>query len=270
MKTNPKPDRSAFTLIELLVVIAIIAILAAMLLPALATAKDKAARSTCTNNQKQMTLAMRMYSDDNSEKMAYPNWGTTTDTRWGGWLYTNINGMIPDVGNGGAFENDKMTAYKSGSWFQYVPNPKIYLCPMDIKSRSYTGKPDGGNRTRLNRMSTFIMNGAVCGYDTQNRTPKITSVWSPMCYLAWEPDENYGGLGIPGAFDWNDASSYPDRNEGIGKLHSKRGGTIVAIGGHVMFITKQQFDQEAAINGNGPGPGGKGYLWWSTFSVNGH
>jgi len=73
MKSDSNPLRiRAFTLIELLVVIAIIAILAAMLLPVLATAKDQAARTTCVNNQKQMTVAMRMYADDNGDWMAPP------------------------------------------------------------------------------------------------------------------------------------------------------------------------------------------------------
>lgn len=76
-----KPYSRGFTLIELLVVIAIIAILAAMLLPALGAAKEKGRRIKCMNNLRQVGLAMVMYANDNNDRL--PNSGTAG----GGWLW---------------------------------------------------------------------------------------------------------------------------------------------------------------------------------------
>jgi prepilin-type N-terminal cleavage/methylation domain-containing protein len=93
------PSPSGFTLIELLVVIAIIAILAAMLLPALAKAKAKAHKASCTNSQKQMTLAALMYAHDNKDTFA-PG-GNPTRAYWidGNFADQAItrNNMSPDM-----------------------------------------------------------------------------------------------------------------------------------------------------------------------------
>jgi prepilin-type N-terminal cleavage/methylation domain-containing protein/prepilin-type processing-associated H-X9-DG protein len=104
-------SKRAFTLIELLVVIAIIAILAAMLLPALAAAKQKAWKTSCTSNLRQIGLGMKMFADDNSE--FYPESGA--DIYW--------NTANPDA--------------TTNSWMQQifscVGNTNVYDCPGNVQ-----------------------------------------------------------------------------------------------------------------------------------------
>src|SRR5437588_2953811 len=261
-------DLPGFTLIELLVVIAIIAILAALLLPALASAKDKGLRTVCIGNMKQMALVVRMYADDNNEYLAPPNWdgGTgytgTPEGKPQGWLY--IPSGIPDPTQL-PWKNNVIGAYQNGLWYKYTPNPGSYLCPVDIKSPTYTSASTTVPTGRPNKLSSYVMNGAVCGYGKGTRPScKVTEAWSQMCYLLWEPDENAGGPGNPGAFDYNDGANYPTAppqgNEGIGRLHSKKGGSALALAGHVVFITKDQFTKQSTNPGDGPG--GHSLLWW--------
>ena len=284
-------DRHGFTLIELLVVIAIIAILAAMLLPALSRAKAKAQNINCINNLKQLGLANRMYVDEFNDHLAYPNWdgGSTADPA--GWLYTpgggatlNLGPNIPDPYNTSApyaMLQNGIQAWQTGLWFKYVNNPNVYLCPVDIgNSKDYYIPTTGGTAPftgRANKLSTYVMNGCVNDFNHNPQPPgfpddvtcKISDIYSTSCYLTWEPNEysvKSDGTMV-GSFEWNDGANFPDvtKGEAIGLFHSKNGGNALAIDGHVQFVTTLDFTAQSLDAANI-----KNYLWWNPKTANGH
>jgi prepilin-type N-terminal cleavage/methylation domain-containing protein len=221
-------SRKGFTLIELLVVIAIIAILAGMLLPALAKAKEKSQRTFCVNNNKQIALAMMLYTGDNTDNMPWSNW----DFTYTGWLFKPVGGAVPQIKTG-ANSTNQVLAYQDGQYWPYLKNIKVYRCPIDKTNTAAFA-------LRGNQLSTYVMNGAVNAYSTTltaGKGYKIT-MFKPTAYVMWEPDEKIGGAGV-----YNDGASFPNAVEGVSRVHVK-GAVLQAFGGHVIFIKFDEFIRE--------------------------
>lgn len=208
---NGKPGRQpdAFTLIELLVVIAILGILAALLLPALSSAKSRAVQVIDIGNLKQFMTATQLYVNDNRDILPAPNWLSQDRSGNPGWLYT-----LDDSASGpDAFKLQK------GLFWPTLLSQKLYLCPMDNTNSTLFSQRD-------QQLSSYAMNGAVIGYDRTNFPAAKLGSMKPDDVAFWETDET-----DPSYF--NDGANLP--SEGVSARHNK-GAINAAFGGSVSYI----------------------------------
>ncbi|HEY5913454.1 MAG TPA: type II secretion system protein [Verrucomicrobiae bacterium] len=238
--TNCRRRHAGFALIELVVVVLTLLLLILAVAPALSHSRGPSQRMVCLNNLRQLMQATGMYALDNRDFLPYPNWGNSTV----GWLYRPVTGQPPsssDPASGG------------GLLWPFVKKTSAYRCPLDTPADPYWVQ-------RANKLSTYVMNGAVCGYGMLIQTSHRLNQFKPEAYCLWEPDEDLGSPPI-GAFAYNDASSFPDRSEGPGRRHA--GGTAIGtFGGNAAFPSIGFF--------TGQQTGGPNLVWCNPGSSNGH
>jgi prepilin-type N-terminal cleavage/methylation domain-containing protein len=195
MKPNREHSSAGFTLIELLVVIAIIAILAAMLLPALGAAKQRALAIQCLSNQKQLITAWMMYAGDNKDNLV-PNRGlngatgvnyagdprTEPQLQPGGanadWCPGNLQNAS-DVTPGNYPGGDKYSWWiMAGLLYPYINNFNVYLCPAD-----HTIVPHGATAFQGPSLRTYSMN---CFVQPMDAPGNASTPWDAIhSYIAY-------------------------------------------------------------------------------------
>lgn len=217
--------KKAFTLIELLVVIAIIAILAAILFPVFAQARESARKTSCLSNIKQLSLGFMMYTQDFDENLptVAPFGSCATCWPWGAWPNTPGNGW-PAV-----FYTPTQP---------YIKNLQILQCPsQNEQGRWYDGNPDNGISYMYNE---FLYNSGNGGWQKLSALGNAPMGIAKVSYLA----EGYSS-GIYN--DWDNSGPAPIDKDGMSRLRylnytnglytSPHGGTNIGYAdGHAKFV----------------------------------
>jgi len=245
---SPKLLRAkAFTLIELLVVIAIIAVLAAMLLPVLAKAKQKAATAACLTNVKQLALAWIMYADESSDRMVslstyFQNSDGSAQTKgnlkvtpWGAPWRTDIrNGQqtpTPNTANEAGWVAGIQQGYVKpdpgidGPLYRYAPNPNIMHCPADKHNLSAFTPTTGGPFCYDSYSGSANLNGE--GHTSASCLVKRSQVIHPSDRFIWIEASDSRGENV-GSWQMTIAgtqangflgSNFQDANDGPAAFH---------------------------------------------------
>lgn len=215
----------AFTRMDSVALLAAVFVIAAVLVPGVASPRTSSHKLVCFENMRRIAQANVMFAEDIEGFLPYPGWGGLGQGSRTNWLYT----FHPRAVNG------TQRVIEEGQIWPYLRERSVYLCPSEETNTALFLARDV-------RISSYIMNGAVSdfsdGVGGVGGATYLLSQFAPAAVAFWEPDEQT-------PFNFNDGSARPD----AARISVRHGtGIVGTFGGGADYISYQEYERQVGTS----------------------